>query len=68
MKTIAEAIKDRDQFLEDHPHLKWLQKDIDRIVNATPDQHRLDALSLMLAASFIELSKGLKELSKDLPE
>jgi len=62
MKTLEEAKKDLEDFLNKHPHMREKQKEIDRILNNTPDEDRLTVVLMLLAGSQNDLLNALKEL------
>lgn len=61
----AEALKERDLFLREHPELRELQSRIDsKLENAESDHNRLILLHEMMMASFLELNERLQDLKE----
>ena len=62
-ETMADAVKERDRFLEDHPELQALQKEIDQRLNgAETDHNRLVLVSQLMMESFLKLDEKLQSL------
>jgi hypothetical protein len=62
VKLLQDAIKERDLFLEEHPELKGLQKEIDETLAKTPEKMRMDTLSTMMFSKATELKEELLKL------
>ena len=63
MSTPLEAaIAARDEFLEKNPQLRAQQEEIDRILDSTPDDQRMDVLSIMMSTELLKLQKALLDL------
>jgi len=62
MKTLEEAKKDLEDFLNNHPHMREKQEEIDEILNKTPDKDRLTVILMLLAGSQNDLLNALQEL------
>ncbi|MBM4329139.1 MAG: DUF3135 domain-containing protein [Deltaproteobacteria bacterium] len=61
----AQAIKERDEFLDSHPELKALQAEIDkRLDNAQSPHNRLVLIHDLMMKSFQELHTKLGLLSR----
>ena len=56
---LDEAIKERDEYLQKHPHLKPYQEEIDRILSKTPANFRFGVVSLMMVERLQQLGKKL---------
>ena len=63
-KQLQEAIAARDKFLEDHPHLKEYQQEIDRIMDGVGENPatRMETLSIMMSTKLLEQSAELQKL------
>jgi len=66
MNTVEKAEKQLQDFLEENPHLKKEQEKIDKILNKTPKDKRLEVMAIMLANSTIELNNSILKLSQTL--
>ena len=66
MIDLKQAIKNRDRFLDENPHLKGYQRDIDAVLNKTPQEYRLDALMIMVAKNMQLLGKAITALQKQM--
>jgi hypothetical protein len=62
--NIEDAIKERDKFIEDHPHLKDYQKEIDKALEKVGDdtEKRLEVLAEMAEGKSIELQASLFQI------
>ena len=59
----AQAIRERDRFLDEHPRLRALQTHIDnKLQTAETDHNRLVLLHKMMMDSFVEMNKKLQRL------
>lgn len=67
-KTLAEALAERDAFLEKNPSARVYQNQIDRVLeNAGPVENRMAVLAMMMEAKLRELGEqmsGLHDLLK----
>ena len=68
MKTLEEAIKERDEFLEEHPELKGLQEEIDETLAKTPGHMRMEVLNTMMFSKANELKEEMQRLQKILED
>lgn len=64
MKEIDRLIKQRDDFLKENPHLQKYQDEINRILSKTPQDNKLEVLSIILSNKLLELQSGLIDLTK----
>jgi hypothetical protein len=61
---VAEAIKQRDQFLQQRPQMRSYQREIDRILDKAGDsESRMAVLSLLMEGKLAELRKSLGQLN-----
>ena len=66
-ERLLRAIKERDSFLEKHPHLKEFQKEIDRRMRGAGSfENRMAILMMMIDGKMAELRENLEELSTEL--
>ena len=64
-QEIAALEAARNQFLEDNPHLKPIQEELDRVLDACPTpEARTKALGIMMATKLKELRDSLMDLSE----
>ena len=69
MKSVEEAKKDLEDFLEEHPHLREFQKEIDRrLKKAVTPENRRGVLTFMIEERKAALSQALNVLSYQLNE
>jgi hypothetical protein len=62
-ELLADAVRERDRFLEDHPELQDLQKKIDQRLNgAETDHNRLVLMNQLMMESFLKLDEKLQSL------
>ena len=62
-ELLAVAVRERDRFLEDHPELRDLQKEIDQRLNgAETDHNRLVLMNQLMMESFLKLDEKLQSL------
>ena len=70
MKTVKEAIKARDEFLEKHPKYISCQKQLDELLDGCEDYFsRMNFISALMVSKLSELSyqfEILKQKSKEL--
>jgi len=60
------AKQNLEQFLNDHPHMRKNQEEIDAVLNKVPEEQRIAAIGIMTATSLLTLSKKLAELALNL--
>jgi hypothetical protein len=59
----AQAIRDRDRFLENHPELKGLQARIDRTLRTAQNDHnRMVLINQLMMDAFLEMHGKLQNL------
>ena len=63
-QTLKKAIKERDDYLKEHPEHQWFQDEIDQILSKTPDHMRLEVLKIMLMSSASKLKDEMIKLHK----
>lgn len=69
MKSLEEALKEREDFLKENPHMQEYQDEIDEVLDkCVSDQDRLICISMMLAGKMSEQVKQMNTLSKILSE
>lgn len=62
-EILEEAIRARDRFLEEQPHLRPYQDEIDRILGKTAGfENRMSVLALMIEAKLYELKDSIEDL------
>jgi hypothetical protein len=60
---LAQALRERDSFLRDHPELMGLQKEIDRLMErAGTRENRMAVLQIMMGAKLQELQQEMLKL------
>ena len=60
----ANALKERDRFLDLHPELKMFQAEIDdRLEKATTDHNRLIVIRELMMESFLNLDRKLQQIA-----
>ena len=64
MKTLQEAIAERDAYLEEHPGLKPMQKEIDEVLSKTPEKMRLEVLNTLMLQKMLQTADILNRLTK----
>lgn len=62
MKSIKELTAARDKLLEEKPHLKKYQAEVDRILDGSPENMRQETLAMLLAGQVIQLNQQLAVL------
>ncbi len=66
---LEEALKAREQFLKEHPHLQSFQEEIDRILEKTVGfENRMPVLAFMNEAKLYELRDSLANLHSAAPK
>ena len=62
-EILEEALKARDQFLKEQPHLQPFQDEIDRVLEKTVGfENRMSVLALMIQIKLYELSDSIAKL------
>ena len=62
-KTLAEAIAERDRFLEQYPQMNTYQNEIDRMLDkAGPQENRFAVLAMLMEGKLAELGVQLQQL------
>lgn len=61
---LEDAIKARDDFLEQNPQLREKQNEITRILESTPESQRMDVISIMMSTELLKLQQALLDLVK----
>ncbi len=64
MDTLQIAIKKRDKFLKDHPHMQEFQNEIDDILEKTPTHMKKDVVITLLISKLQELQQNLNLLGQ----
>ena len=64
MDTLKEAIKRRDEFLKERPHLKQQQVELDELLDKCRDEDRLSVITMLMMKNMIELQKKTMELKE----
>ena len=63
-KALADALAERDLFLETYPKYKPFQKEINKMLDkAGSRENRMAVLAVLMEAKMLELHKQLKELN-----
>lgn len=57
--AVQKAIRKRDEFLSQNPHLQEFQKELDKLLDETTPDLRLETLSMMMTGKLIELQVNL---------
>ncbi len=57
---LEKAQKELGMFLDEYPHMKKYQEEIDRVLDASTD--RLETIGIMLAGKFFDLHCHMQEL------
>jgi len=63
-QALEKAIKERDDYLKEHPEHQWFQDEIDQILSKTPNHMRLEVLKIMLMSSAFKLKDEITKLHK----
>jgi len=61
-EKIREAKEKRDKFLEEHPHMKKYQQEVENILNRCNKKDRIEVLGIMLGCKLNEFADQLYEL------
>jgi hypothetical protein len=64
MDALKEAIKRRDEFLKEHPHLKQQQVELDELLDKCRDEDRLSVITMLMMKNMMELQKKTMELKE----
>jgi len=64
MNTLQKAIAKRDEFLAEHPHLKEYQREIDEVLDKTPEHERAHVLGILMSSKLFELQNALLNLTE----
>jgi hypothetical protein len=68
-KRLEQALAERERFLEQHPHLRSYQAEVDRLLDSSGNhQGRMAVLGTLLQAKLLEMQKELNKLSDVLQE
>ncbi|HQG30525.1 MAG TPA: hypothetical protein PLA83_01240 [Deltaproteobacteria bacterium] len=60
---VQELIALRDRFIEDHPHMREVQEEIDRLLSTTLDPKvRLEILFMLISEKLIEMKEVFEEV------
>jgi hypothetical protein len=62
VNNVDKAIKKRNEFFENNPHLKSYQEEIENILNKCSPKYRLDALTILLCCKLNEFAEQLYEI------
>lgn len=63
-EALAEALAERDRFLEQYPKMHAYQNEIDRMLdNAGPQENRFAVLAMLMEGKLAELDTQLQRLS-----
>lgn len=62
MNKLEKSLKERDEFLKNHPHLIEYQKEIDRILDACDPGKRLEVLGMMISGKLLDQQAELVKL------
>lgn len=64
-KALAAAVAERDRFLEQHPHHRAYQQEIDRVLDsAGSGQQRMAVLAMLMEGKMVELAGKMRELNE----
>jgi hypothetical protein len=62
-EILEEALRAREQFLKEHPHLQAFQDEIDRMLEKTVGfENRMSVLAFMIEAKLYELRDSISRL------
>jgi len=62
-QEVQELIALRDRFIEDHPHMREVQEEIDRLLSTTLDPKvRLEILFMLISEKLIEMKEVFEEV------
>ena len=62
MNSLQKAIEVRDAFLEERPHMKEYQKQIDEILDKCKPEDRFAVISLLMSGKMMELQQHMNNL------
>lgn len=64
-KALADALTERAEFLNQHPHYRELQLEIDQLLDkAGSPENRMTVLAMLMEGKLIELHRQLKKLNR----
>ena len=63
-EILERALKRREDFLKEHPEYQEYQDEIDRILDATLPEKRLEVMGLLLSTKLSELGSALTDLAR----
>ena len=63
-EILERALKRREDFLKEHPEYQKYQDEIDRILDATLPEKRLEVMGLLLSTKLSELGSALTDLAR----
>lgn len=66
MDTLTKLIQQRDEFLEERPHLKEFQRKIDDVMDKCRPEDRYEAVMMMLAESMGKQLRIVKAVERGL--
>ena len=61
---IRTAEKELAEFIEKSPQYKKQQEDIQKILDATPEDTRIEVIALLMSGKVAELANALNEINK----
>ena len=61
-EQLEKAIKARDEFLKEHPHLIPAQQEIDELLDKCRDEDRLSVITMLMMKNMLELQKETNKL------
>jgi hypothetical protein len=65
-EILEEALRAREQFLKEHPHLQAFQDEIDRMLEKTVGfENRMSVLAFMIETKLYELKESIAQLYAD---
>ena len=62
MNSLQKAIEARNAFLEERPHLKQYQQEIDSILDKCKPEDRFTVISLLMSGKMVELQNHMADL------
>lgn len=65
MNELQKAIKARDDFLKEHPHLIPVQQEIDEILDKCREEDRLSVVMMLMMKNAMELQKETIRLQNE---
>ncbi|MEE4112668.1 MAG: hypothetical protein V2I40_07620 [Desulfobacteraceae bacterium] len=68
-ERLQKALAERERFLDDHPHLRAYQAEIDRVLDNSGDaEGRIAVLGMLLQGKLVDMQSELYKLSKILQQ